>query len=44
LALKADYLYCDLGEANDSVAAANTIAEGEQLDGGLARVELNVRD
>ena len=44
LSLKAAYLYYGLGKANDAVVAANTIAEGEELDGGLARIGLDVRD
>jgi len=51
MSLKAEYLYYDLGKANYTVAAANTIAEGEglfvnasqRLDGSLVRIGLNVR-
>ena len=44
LSLKANYLYYDFGKANYAVGAANTIAEGEELDGGLAWMGLKVRD
>ncbi|MGA2494848.1 MAG: hypothetical protein ABSF67_18220 [Roseiarcus sp.] len=42
--MKANYLYYDFGKANYAVGAANTIAEGEELDGGLAWMGLKVRD
>jgi hypothetical protein len=44
MSLKAACLYCSFGEANYAVAAANAIAESEELDGGLARIDLSVRN
>jgi outer membrane immunogenic protein len=51
MSLKAEYLYYDLGKADYAVAAANNIAQGEELyvnasqrlDGSLVRIGLNVR-